>query len=850
MSAAISAMLGAANPLALLAAQGAMGNDAVKDMLPPAPKAAAPPVDRQAAMRAVREGQAIAWAEALRHQAANGSDEDIVRSLESITDPDVLEGALAKFKEESFLSLPLEQVLASRMDDAKLQAVFQLVSPERVQAQRRIAAMSPEERAKLDKDAKVRARSVHDALVTPNTGEREIHDNVGQQDPVQAEALRQAYRKESLGESVYLDMDHSLSGEDQDEAMAGMSGDKVASVAAALENAIDMSDDEDRVKEVLRRADPATRASLMVGPHAPKLAKAINAMDGVDKEIVAALSIGDKAGADSAHLASALLPKGLQDGHDEARDPDKLMAYLANLSPEEARAAAARFDHRARQTDGDEARTFSEALEEKFSGFQLERARALAEGDTARANAALLLEGASGSGTTEKQMEEALTDPDLSSDDPVKKAMAWSRRLSMDMWVRHLTGGEKGIKGVIRGEYDDDPLQGMDSQRAIHQLAETGRLDPAMRIRRKMDDGEIAGVAGELEDLSPEGWARARQDFRDRDWGELDETIHEEYAPTPTMTDPNPGSSPEHLKMTHAMLFGRPEDRPPMVRAMLDAQVWESERSGFTAFVEDVLGSRATDRTDRAMEHQLALARQGAPKAELDEAHDRARNGIARDDKVEDQVAEGATSALKAIGKVASVFFPAAAPAIELATSGTNILVNSAVRGERYNEKGLEDDLLQLGVDVAAMGTGKLAGNAVTKGAGDVVGEANKTAVKVASGLAENTTSGLVSSVGTSAIQGESLTKTLESAGGGLSQSTLKTMLGFLPMGSTIAGRVGGALAQGALVTAADKKTHESGTSIEDAILSTIYNAVDADVSQQGAKETGADADDNNKSDL
>ena len=116
---------------------------------------------------------------------------------------------------------------------------LQMVSADRDHAEAKLQAMTPAARKELQGKANGWAQRVLAVTRTDDadsdTAAADIFRTLGPRSPEEVEAIRGAIRQNTGGKhSVYEELDRSLSGGTEDEAVAGLSGDPVKAAWAGL----------------------------------------------------------------------------------------------------------------------------------------------------------------------------------------------------------------------------------------------------------------------------------------------------------------------------------------------------------------------------------------------------------------------------------------------------------------------------------------------------------------------------------------------------------------------------------------------------------------------------------------
>jgi hypothetical protein len=426
---------------------------------------------------------------------------EILNTLDRLDDPKVRDMVLAKFHARTGRSL--SDVIATSewyggRDEAQALA---LISPARATTQREIAAMSPAERAKLTSDARKTATEIA-GLVGRGTADdkasaQKIQRALAGKTPAQIEAIRAAVREQTRGnESLYEQLDRSMSGGHEDEAIASLTGDPVYAASVALQNA---SGDAPRITEILRALPPDQVAALK--QRFPAATLVWMSVPADQRAEIGALVNGQKDAADGARVADLLRDPsaGVQlDGiqldeqskhNRETRSTDNVLRELSKMSATQLASARAEWDASAAKRGE---KTWDAMIEERFgSGDPLvfARIRALASGNKIDATALALQQGVRDH--DQALVEESLANPDLSSKDAAKRAAAREHaRAVAERFQHHGTAKAQAIAAMqgddvsaARGDSLDTAL----AKHTAHQAA-TQRYDSASDVTGTMLD--------------------------------------------------------------------------------------------------------------------------------------------------------------------------------------------------------------------------------------------------------------------------------------------------------------------------------------------------------------------------
>ncbi|MCE9572195.1 MAG: hypothetical protein K8W52_03480 [Deltaproteobacteria bacterium] len=478
-----------------------------------------------------------------------------LNALDRVDDPAVRHRMMENFAQQSGESLPDFIAEADWDGERDRDQALALISPERDAAEQTLQAMTPGDRAHLDDRAaewtqQVLAVTRADGADT-GEGAAKIARVLGPRTPEEIEAIRAAVRKQTFGEhAIYEELDRSMSGKDEDEAVAGLSGDPVHAAAVGLRNAVgdpQRADDGDRdparMKEILRGLDAKQLAELRQRERFLGTGWMVDAVpEGEDREEIRRLIAGDRAGADAAYLTDLLKKPtdgmlsldGLDARHRatfDARQPANVLKEFEAKPAADVIAARAAWDKEAAATGG---ASWDDMLAERFAGDTPTylRLSALARGDRAEAGALAVRDGI----RTDRQdeIETALTNPDLSSKDPARRAAAIEERQALSAHARRHDELQHHIVGLLTGHGIAAPGREIDEQLDDHyrDYAEARRPEvDAARYLFDPDnyDGHREGTAHDGQIASTElletgVLSSATQIHRDRDHGD---TKHE-----------------------------------------------------------------------------------------------------------------------------------------------------------------------------------------------------------------------------------------------------------------------------------------------------------------------------------
>lgn len=397
---------------------------------------------------------------------------EFLNTLDKVADPDMRHRMMAKFSEATGQSLEKFIQTADWDGGRDKEEALRLISPERDAAAEKIKGMSPDERKKLEGKANDWAQRV--LAVTriedadSDTAAADIFRTLGPRSPEEVEMIRAAVRRNTGGHGIYEELDRSLSGNTQDEAVAGLSGDPVQAAWAGLKN---VDDNPGRSIEILRGLSPAQRQELISKKAIFGTGWILNGIpEGADREEVRHLLANDTVGADGEHFANLLrdpmdgarlenkfagVEKTAQTKKFEAvRATSNVIKEFESKSPEELLAAKEAFNKSAAERGGP---SWDQMLDARFKDGDpttYMRMQALSRGDRAESKAlgfSVALEAGN-----QPELERVLASPDLKSDDPVKRAAAEKERNELASKIEALDAQQKYAQAVLRGENPGD----------------------------------------------------------------------------------------------------------------------------------------------------------------------------------------------------------------------------------------------------------------------------------------------------------------------------------------------------------------------------------------------------------
>lgn len=392
-----------------------------------------------------------------------------LNTLDQVDDPVVRHKMMEKFQAATGQSLQDFVGHADWHGGRDKEQALHMISAERDQAEAKIQAMTPAARKELEAKANGWAQRVLAVTRTDDadsdTAAADIFRTLGSRSPEEVEAIRVAVQKNTAGKhSIYEELDRSLSGGTEDEAVAGLSGDPVKAAWAGLKN---VDNNPERSKEILRGLTPEQRVKFKA--QAPLYGTGWITEDvknPSDRAELEDLISGDTVKAEGDHLASLLRRPEDGAGWQEAmragpipnirnaeiqkeRTPANVVREFESKSPEELIAAKAAWDRDA-QAHGE--KSWDAMLAARFGASDprtLMRLQALSRGDRVESKALGFREAVATN--NQEEMERVLASPDLTSKDPAKKAAAELERQQLAAKVKAFDEAERYTQALMSG---------------------------------------------------------------------------------------------------------------------------------------------------------------------------------------------------------------------------------------------------------------------------------------------------------------------------------------------------------------------------------------------------------------
>ncbi|MFN0246893.1 MAG: hypothetical protein ACKV2T_08285, partial [Kofleriaceae bacterium] len=299
---------------------------------------------------------AIGMQLALFSQNMNGATgRQFIQVLDSIDNPYLREQVKARFATHTGRSLEgfirNSDDWNNNGDGRDRDAALALIDDKRSKAEEKLSKLSPDDRAKMKREADKRAtailaaKSLHD---TSDENEHKILKELAGCNEVEIEMLRTSLRETSMGEeNLYQALDDGMSGKNEDAAVAMLAGNRVTNAQLELVKVKDAT----RMRERIDKMSPEDVATLRDNPATHMAIASLE--NPADREELRAALTGNKAKANAVKLGNALKPKdeGFIMPSDKAsienykrRSPDEVLKLFEGMAPEDVKAAVAEWN--------------------------------------------------------------------------------------------------------------------------------------------------------------------------------------------------------------------------------------------------------------------------------------------------------------------------------------------------------------------------------------------------------------------------------------------------------------------------------------------------------------------------
>jgi hypothetical protein len=377
-------------------------------------------------------------------------------------------------------------------------------------------------------------------------------------------AIRKEYT-DHYGRNLDSDINSELSGSDKQEALAHLSGDKAkAAVEALFNSAGTFNDDEEKIESTLMALAPEDRKKIQeMAAQNPsvkaKIDKVLGNLGGEDLEVTKAL-LEDKQGE-----AAAIRINEALDGL--GTDEEAVYKYLEGKDPKEIEAIRTAYKNKT-------GRELATDIDAEFSGAEMDIAKALEQGDKAKAAAARIKNAGDGLGTDEKGIYDQLKlkDPkDPKDKKELEKALEEHKAI---IKAYESTYGEGSFYAMLERELSDDDLE------QAKQFAKDGKLDPvfALQLATTKSLGTDEELLKEtLKDKTPDEIKKIREEYAKKtNGGNLDMDLAGEIDGRDAfevrqMLKGKPQTSKEHYdRAMERYEFERGEGSTAFSRTMMD----------------------------------------------------------------------------------------------------------------------------------------------------------------------------------------------------------------------------------------------------------------------------------------
>lgn len=639
--------------------------------------------------------------------------------LETLDDPDERKRLLDDYRKQTGSPLQVTINEHTGEDSHYRQALGQLISEDREKAEHTLGKLSPADLEKKMRWAREQVDRLHDATSKSRKEKDVIFSTLEFRSPEEIEAIRRAFKEKfPWQEGLVNELDRATSGDDEREAIAALDQSPDAHkevAAAALKNCFFKQGltktDPVRVREILEKLSPEEIQEMTKKPE-----EYGDVIDHVKQllphdEVVQAFLSGNKALGQGLQIAEDIGSSGEEKlarfiGGRETKQLDRkaLFAKLAKMDEEERAAAVAAYDHVAAGQGGQSlAAMMAGRFDDDDDVYDKDRGQALLAGDDIAAKAAQAEGAIDRKGTNIGELEEALSDPDLSSRDEDVRKKALARRSLIEAKISGYG------KGSLRDQADDEDklAEGKDDRVAFDQIMATGKTSVGMQLRRAIKDHdtekgkELLLGAGE-DDLQQ---ARALWGEHHADWGgSLDDAVRMEWGPTQDAMgialakDSHGKKSGDFIQMEAVLEEGARETWASGQRASVDHRAHEADREGPTR--DELLGREwaGTD-YDQADKRERLLSERDDESFAIAAETTESAAGTYGKQKRED--AESAVEALKKMAEIGiALFAPELEPLVSPLLTAAGMDYKRWKLGKHY--EGEKEDQKELGIDMAS----------------------------------------------------------------------------------------------------------------------------------------------------
>jgi hypothetical protein len=566
------------------------------------------------------------------------------------------------------------------------------------------------------------------------TDEKRLHSALDGLSPNEVKQVKASY-KEHYERDLTRDIKKELSGTDLKRANAALKGDRMATQADKLEQAMSgIGTDEGAVFEVLEKTPPAKMQALKDSFSARgygDLDKRLKGeLSGYEEKRALALTAGDRPKADAMKLKDSMAGMGT--------DEKGIYTQLEKATPAQRKEIEKAYD----KEFGEGA--LRKDLKSDMSREDLNKATALLDNDVVGKKAAEL-ERAFNHGALGGTDEQGIRDALKGTTDAQRK----------EIFARYEKDYDRPVDKAFKSELSGKELEEMQAR------ASKGDLDSTDDAYFKMQNGDIKDVTTLLQGKSGPEVEQMRQEWSQRGYGDMDKSLLGETS----------GRDKFEMKIA---LRGNLSELPPGERA--EAEYFRAsaradfETSGFGGWFMDAIGSDKGDLVRKNMQkanaaYVGALGNDGvidnAEAADISRKSNFASADVESFRTAKDTAAEtaGDVAAITA-ATVATVATGGGASGLLVATvaaAGAKGVTATAIRGDAATHGDIVNDVAEGAFEGVTAAVG---GAAASK----IAGQAGK---KVAQEAAEQGVKGAVKNAGRKAMANKAIRHTVAASADG-----------------------------------------------------------------------------------
>jgi hypothetical protein len=179
-----------------------------------------------------------------------------LNTLDRVDDPTIRKKMKEQFAAQTGQTLDQFIETAGFYSKRDREQAKDMLSDQRSATEENLAELAKTNPAEYEQKKTQAIKWAHQVLITTRKDDvdhdsdaKPIYDALGPRTPEEIELIRAEIRKQSGGRTAYQEIDKSLSGGTEDEALAGLKGNKVNAIAAGIKNA---DGNAKRITELLR----------------------------------------------------------------------------------------------------------------------------------------------------------------------------------------------------------------------------------------------------------------------------------------------------------------------------------------------------------------------------------------------------------------------------------------------------------------------------------------------------------------------------------------------------------------------------------------------------------------------